>query len=182
MHFFLDAEETEPKHVSNVVKEDRDVKIIGRNQRQKAKSEQEETEPKTLLQTDVQPMHVASGTSDNNRVIGTESSPATLSTDVSTSLSNLPKEVGQSLSSMGTESCVEGSQEFLRRDPGELRPTESVLQNADGEVTTGEIDQIGEDLDATVERSRLRNDSAMYRGKNSATKDSLWTLYIHTCS
>lgn len=162
-----DAEETEPKHVSNVVKEDRDVKIIGRNQRQKAKSEQEETEPKTLLQTDVQPMHVASGTSDNNRVIGTESSPATLSTDVSTSLSNLPEEVGQSLSSMGTESCVEGSQEFLRRDPGELRPTESVLQNADGEVTTGEIDQIGEDLDATVERSRLRNDSAMYRDEES---------------
>lgn len=166
-----DAEETEPKHVSNVVKEDRDVKIIyGRNQRQKAKSEQEETEPKTLLQTDVQPMHVASGTSDNNRVNETESSPATLSTDVSTSLSNLPEEVGQSLSSVGTESCVEGSQELLIRGPGELRPTESlreVLQNAAGEVTTGEIDQIGEDLDATVERSRLRNDSAMYMDEES---------------
>lgn len=169
---------------------------VDRDRRQKAKSEQEETEPKTLLHTDAQLLHMASGTSESNRVTETESSPATFSTDVhentrlsdlpervgeslstlhtepcvggSTHLSDLPKQVGESLSSLSSESCMRGSQEISISDPGEYISIESpreVHQNSAREVTTGEIDQIGEVLDATVERSRLRNDSAMYRGK-----------------
>lgn len=196
----LGAEETEPKEVSNVVKEDSGVKMadVDRDRRQKAKSEQEETEPKTLLHTDAQLLHMTSGTSKSNRVTETESSPVTFSTDLrvhentrlsdlpervgeslstlhtepcvgeSTRLSDLPQKVGESLSSLSTESCMRGSQEISISDPGEYISIESpreVHQNSAREVTTGEIDQIGEVLDATVERSRLRNDSAMYRGK-----------------
>ncbi|XP_052690671.1 antiviral innate immune response receptor RIG-I-like [Crassostrea angulata] len=194
------AEETEPKEVSNVVKEDSGVTMtyVDRDRRQKAKSEQEETEPKTLLHTDAQLLHMASGTSESNRVTETESSPATFSTDVhentrlsdlperigeslstlhtepcvggSTHLSDLPKKVGESLSSLSSESCMRGSQEISISDPGEYISIESpreVHQNSAREVTTGEINQIGEVLDATVERSRLRNDSAMYRDEES---------------
>lgn len=143
---------------------------VDRDRRQKAKSEQEETEPKTLLHTDAQLLHMASGTSESNRVTETESSLATFSTDVheNTRLSDLPKQVGESLSSLSSESYMRGSQEISISDPGEYISIESpreVHQNSAREVTTGEIDQIGEVLDATVERSRLRNDSAMYRGK-----------------
>lgn len=189
------AEETEPKEVSNVVKEDKGVKTkYDRNQRQKAKPEQEETEPKTLLRTDAQPMHVASGTSENNQENGTKGSLFTFFKEESTSLSNLPKEVGIDLSSM-LEDSAERLEPILDSKTGEFEPYREIVRSqyrayeesdigefvqtdddvdATEEATTGVIDQIALELDASVERSRLRNDSAMYRRRCWGTMSTLF--------